>query len=108
MARVVLAMSGGVDSSVAAHLLLEQGHEVIGVFMRHGHESPVVCESETAEGGGKQAESIVELPVVNRLDHKQGCCTAADAEDARRVSDRLAIPFYALNLDQEFAQIIDY
>ncbi|MEM8947673.1 MAG: tRNA 2-thiouridine(34) synthase MnmA [Planctomycetota bacterium] len=108
MARVVLAMSGGVDSSVAAHLLLQQGHEVIGVFMRHGHESPVVCESEAAEAGGKQAESVVELPVVNRLDHKQGCCTAADAEDARRVSDRLAIPFYALNLDQEFAQIIDY
>jgi tRNA-specific 2-thiouridylase len=48
------------------------------------------------------------LPVVNRLDHKQGCCTAADAEDARRVADRLAIPFYALNLDQEFGRIIEY
>lgn len=96
MARVVLAMSGGVDSSVAAHLLLEQGHDVIGVFMRHGHQSPVACSSDD------------QLPIVNRLDHKQGCCTAADAEDARRVADRLAIPFYALNLDQEFAQIIDY
>ena len=99
MARVVLAMSGGVDSSVAAHLLLEQGHEVIGVFMRHGHQSPVACHDD-AQGG--------QLPIINRLDHKQGCCTAADAEDARRVADRLAIPFYALNLDQEFAQIIDY
>lgn len=96
MARVVLAMSGGVDSSVAAHLLLEQGHDVIGVFMRHGHQSPVACTTDNP------------LPVINRLDHKQGCCTAADAEDARRVADKLAIPFYALNLDQEFSRIIDY
>ena len=102
MARVVLAMSGGVDSSVAAHLLLEQGHDVIGVFMRHGHQSPVAC------GAGDSEDSSTELPVVNRLDHKQGCCTAADAADARRIADKLSIPFYALNLDQEFSRIIDY
>ncbi len=90
-------MSGGVDSSVAAHLLLEQGHDVVGVFMRHGEGSPVVCtEGEPASTGG------------SRPDHKQGCCTAADAEDARRVADKLAIPFYALDLQQEFRQIIDY
>jgi tRNA-specific 2-thiouridylase len=45
---------------------------------------------------------------MTRLDHKQGCCTAADAEDARRVADKLGIPFYALNLQEEFTQIIDY
>jgi tRNA-specific 2-thiouridylase len=42
------------------------------------------------------------------LHHKQGCCTAADAEDARRVADKLGIPFYALNLEAEFGRVIDY
>ncbi|QDS97442.1 tRNA-specific 2-thiouridylase MnmA [Adhaeretor mobilis] len=101
-------MSGGVDSSVAAHLLLEAGHEVIGVFMRHGHQSPVACTNDPESPDAPARGSLVDLPVVNRLDHKQGCCTAADAEDARRVADRLSIPFYALNLDREFKQIIDY
>ncbi len=98
-------MSGGVDSSVAAHLLLQQGHEVVGVFMRHGEQSPVACESSEADN-----ESLsTSLPIVNnRLDHKQGCCTAADAEDARRVADRLQIPFYALDLQAEFGRIMDY
>lgn len=103
MARVVLAMSGGVDSSVAAHLLLEQGHEVIGVFMRHGEEAMTACSLD-----GTKASSPL-LPVLDkRADHKQGCCSASDAEDARRVADRLAIAFYALNLKAEFKQIIDY
>jgi tRNA-specific 2-thiouridylase len=97
-------MSGGVDSSVAAHLLLEQGHEVVGVFMRHGEESPVACSVES-----KESASGSLLPVLSqRADHKQGCCSASDAEDARRVAERLDIPFYALNLQEEFQQIIDY
>jgi tRNA-specific 2-thiouridylase len=111
MARVVLAMSGGVDSSVAAHLLLEQGHDVVGVFMRHGQASPVACGVDGGERAKPPATADLRqaaLPIVERLDHKQGCCTASDAEDARRVADRLAIPFYALNLDAEFGRIIDY
>ena len=103
MARVVLAMSGGVDSSVAAHLLQEQGHEVIGVFMRHGEKAVSACAIDG------QAESSPLLPVLNnRADHKQGCCSASDAEDGRRVAEKLGIPFYALNLEEEFRGIIDY
>ncbi len=85
-ARVVLAMSGGVDSSVAAYLLCRQGYEVIGLFMRtgvHGHDD-------------------------SRADRKKGCCSAVDAGDARRVADRLDIPFYALDFENEFNRIIDY
>jgi tRNA-uridine 2-sulfurtransferase len=83
-------MSGGVDSSVAATLLKREGHEVIGVFMRHGQESDDQC--------------VVEAP--HRM--KQGCCSAADAADARRVAETLGIAFYALNFEREFARIIDY
>ncbi len=105
MSRIVLAMSGGVDSSVAAALLCEEGHEVIGVFMRHGEESPVVAPCET----GPQAGGTGPLAVpTGGVDHKQGCCSAADAEDGRRVADHLNIPFYALNLEAEFSTIIDY
>jgi tRNA-specific 2-thiouridylase len=85
--RVVLAMSGGVDSSVAAMLLKRQGYDVVGLFMRtgvHGAEH------------------------VDTPDRKKGCCSAVDAGDARRVADRLDIPFYALDFEQDFDRIIDY
>jgi len=103
MARVVLAMSGGVDSSVAAHLLQQQGHDVIGVFMRHGEHSPAA----TCPVASESPAALLPLADV-RADGKQGCCSAADAHDARRVADRLDIPFYALDLQEEFARIINY
>src|SRR4051794_31530211 len=101
MSRIVLAMSGGVDSSVAAWLLKEAGHDVIGVFMRHGEEAQEACAAD--------GPADFRLPIFNsRANHKQGCCSASDAEDARRVADKLDIPFYALNLQAEFRRIIDY
>ncbi len=97
MSRVVLAMSGGVDSSAAAVLLQEQGYEVIGLFMRSG-----ATDDACATPVGLQ------LPVVGSKSHKQGCCSASDAADARRVADMLDIPFHALNFQDAFGRIKDY
>jgi len=85
-------MSGGVDSSVAAWLLRQQGHEVVGLFMRHGQQAQTDCTAGS------------ELPAR----HKQGCCSAADAADARRVADALGIPFYVLNFEDQFDRIVEY
>jgi tRNA-uridine 2-sulfurtransferase len=111
MSRVVLAMSGGVDSSVAAHLLTAEGHEVIGVFMRHGEASPAATSMEHGAGSRECETDLSDSSLLaprSPLHHKQGCCTATDAEDGRRVADKLGIPFYALNLQAEFGRIIDY
>lgn len=93
--RVVLAMSGGVDSSASAWLLKQQGHEVIGLFMRSGSTDEVTCDPSS-------------LPILATKPHHQGCCSAGDAADARRVADSLDIPFHALNFQDAFGQIKDY
>lgn len=90
--KVVVAMSGGVDSSVAAALLLREGYEVLGAFMRLG--SPTGVEAQ--EGS------------CNPSGHKQGCCSVLDADDARRVAGMLGIPFYVLNFQDDFGRVIDY
>ena len=82
--RVVLAMSGGVDSSVAAYLLRAEGYEVIGLFMRTG---------SYAEDAERRAKT---------------CCSVTDALDAQRVADQLDLPFYALDFEGEFGRIKDY
>ncbi len=83
--RVLVAMSGGVDSSVAAALLVEQGYDVIGATMQVWDYS----SCDITEGNGT-------------------CCSSIDVDDARSVADRLAIPFYVLNCEAKFkAAVID-
>ncbi len=77
--KVVVGMSGGVDSSVAAYLLKEQGYEVIGVTMQIWQQE----EADTVSGNG-------------------GCCGLSAVEDARRVADMLEIPYYVMNFRKEF------
>jgi len=81
--RVVVGLSGGVDSSVAAHLLLEQGHEVIGLFMRNWNDESVTINNE--------------------------CPWIDDANDAMLVANHLGIPFQVMDLSAEYKErIVDY
>ncbi len=84
--KVMVGMSGGVDSSVAAALLLEQGYDVIGVTMQIW---PDMSEEERRNEGG--------------------CCSLSAVDDARRVANKLGIPYYVLNFKDVFQKtVIDY
>lgn len=84
--RVVVGMSGGVDSSVAAYLLKEQGYDVIGVTMQIWQE---------------------EDPLV--MEHEGGCCGLSAVDDASRVARALGIPYYVMNFRKEFREnVVDY
>ncbi|MFT5422673.1 MAG: tRNA-specific 2-thiouridylase [Phycisphaerales bacterium] len=100
-AKVLVAMSGGVDSSVAAALLVRAGFEVVGCFMRLG--SP----GEDLEGLQPDSSEGVCDPKKIKIGH-QGCCSVGDAADARLVAAQLGVPFYVCNFKKDFARIIDY
>ena len=117
---MLVAMSGGVDSSVAAALLVREGYEVIGCFMRLGSvgESLGVVEEACAVGGGDEASDAGEGdgPLARAsgsvdggptIKHR-GCCSVSDAADARLVAAELGIPFYVCNFKKDFGRIIDY
>ena len=100
--RVLLAMSGGVDSSVAAALLLRAGYDVVGVFMRLGSPGETLDELTPYEQDVQACDaSKVKIG-------KQGCCSINDAADARLVAAELGIPFYVCNFKKDFHRIIDY
>ena len=84
--KVVVGMSGGVDSSVAAYLLKEQGYDVIGVTMQIWQDEDRAVEEENG-----------------------GCCGLSAVDDARRVAAALEIPYYVMNFKKEFKEkVIDY
>ena len=81
--RVVVALSGGVDSSVAAHLLVKQGYDVVGIFMKNWHDETVTVSNE--------------------------CPWVEDSYDAMIVAEKLSIPFQTIDLSKEYQErIIDY
>jgi tRNA-specific 2-thiouridylase len=99
--KVVLAMSGGVDSSVAATLLRDDGYEVVGCFMRLGSDRDNEIEYDNLGEGCDADSGKIRIG-------KQGCCSVNDASDARLVAAMLDIPFYVLNFKADFGRIIDY
>src|SRR6478672_11851530 len=86
--KIAVAMSGGVDSSAAAALLKEQGHELVGFTMQLWDQNRNISVDENGD------------PLPSR------CCSLDDVYDARRVADSLGFPFYVLNLEREFEESV--
>ncbi len=117
--KVLMAMSGGVDSSAGAALLQQQGYDVVGVFMRLGSPGEKLDElidpdatcsvpsNAPNSAAGTPTEPSASVASGAKI-HHQGCCSIGDAADARQVAARLGIPFYVANFKKDFGRIMDY
>ncbi|HSW44241.1 MAG TPA: tRNA 2-thiouridine(34) synthase MnmA [Phycisphaerae bacterium] len=95
--KVVVAMSGGVDSSVAAALLAERGCEIVGLYM---------CTGASEDNAEAPIQAVPTQP--GPKERHLGCCSPVDAADARAVAQHLKIPFYAVNFRRQFDGLIDF
>ena len=102
--KALIAMSGGVDSSVAAFLMLEQGFECSGVMMKliDNEQSGKLTTDHTTEQTIAQASGHAGSEQGQENYRDNGCCTLDNAEDARSVARQLGFPFYVFNLAARF------
>ncbi|CAA9281276.1 MAG: tRNA-specific 2-thiouridylase MnmA [uncultured Chloroflexi bacterium] len=104
MSRIVVAMSGGVDSSVVAALLKQQGHDVIGVTLNVWPESANQVTADARDDADAKVGAAE--PAGSATARSKACCGNSAVDDARRVADLLDMPYYVLNFRELFREYV--